>query len=153
MVEYPETLPLPLVSGNSMNLTDTFIRSGFSYEIEQRLQYGDTITAPFNFICEDRKQMREFHYFFYTSLTYGLSKFTADWPIMGNSDEKIFRFTAPFKSQALGEGIYQVSCEFELMTSTKDLNESNPLDVAGDATDSLVVGDDGSQIIILRSDV
>ena len=118
---YPGSLPLPDVSGNSQILSDTFYNTEAAYAITQRARFGEAVTVPLSFLCESREQARDFTAFYYSITVYGMLPFEVTWPIYGDLKPKQVKFAEVVKTTALGEGVYRISCVFEVLTSIEDM--------------------------------
>jgi len=121
MINYPTTLPCPLLSGNSSGSGRTFLRSMFEYSTRQRGTYCNDYTLSYNFLAKDRQTMLDFKNFYFHILTNGSMSFNAAWEIEGNTDTKEFRFIEPYKVGHLGTGIYKITAQFEMLTKIKDI--------------------------------
>ncbi len=118
---YSPSLPCPLLSGNTMQGGNTFIRSEFDYAIRQRKQYCPNYSVGFSFIMESKLQMKEWKDFYYTILNNGVDTFGAEWEVEGIEGWKEFRFNNIYSTVALGNNIYQVSAGFDMITKIKDI--------------------------------
>lgn len=122
MINYPNFLPLPNVAGAQNAGSPTFLRTNIAvYTIVQRKQFNPRMEVAFNFICTNRLEMQEFSKFYYLTTYAGLLEFEADWPVNGDNTTKIFRFADVIVATALGEGVYSVSCKFEMVTRIQEL--------------------------------
>ena len=121
MLEYPSTLPCPIVSGNSASGGETFFRSDFDYGVRQRADKCSSFMFKRSFFIESDEQMREFKDFYYAGLNNGAKSFTADWTMEGFSGIKEFRFAKRYSSKQTSKDEHEVSCDFEMMTKIKDL--------------------------------
>ena len=116
MLAYPITLPHPIVSGNSAIGGETFTRSNFDYAPRQRADKCSAYIFKRNFFLESEEVMRAFKDFYYTGLSNGAKPFTADWIMEGFSGTKEFRFTKRYSSKQTSKGLYEISCDFEMLT-------------------------------------
>ncbi len=121
MINYPATLPYPLISGNTTQGGRTFLRSEFDYSTRQRATFCGDYKATFNFTLSSSLLMKEFKDFYYSVLFNGQKSFLADWEVEGISGSKEFRFSKNYSVVSLGNGIHRVSAEFEMITKIKDL--------------------------------
>lgn len=113
MISYPLTLPCPRVSGHKVNTANTIESSKFDYGIEQ--QYSSKDTNKFNFsIACNYEQLNEFKDFF-SSLYDGVSPFTADWLILGDTSLKNIRFTSQYTLTSLGHDKYEIKANCEVL--------------------------------------
>lgn len=150
MLVYPTTLPIPDVAGNSTVMSSTFARTQLPFSIEQRALFGENTKISLSFTCENREQVRNFTIFYYSTTSAGILPFTVDWPIYGNTDIKVVRFTKTIKTTALGFGIYKIDCQFELLPNIAIMIANETLELVSDSG-SYIVDDFGNQVIILRS--
>jgi len=120
MIDYPVTLPCPLLAGNRMQGGRTFLRSNFEYATRQRQTFCNDYMVKFAFVC-DKAQMKEFKDFYYNTLTNGVSVFSADWLIEGIDGVKEFRFASTYSVKALYVDAWEVVAEFQMITKIKDL--------------------------------
>ncbi len=120
-INYPVNLPCPLLSGNTHQPGNTFIRSEFDYAIRQRKQYCAQYSVGFSFIAESQIQMKAFKDFYYTTLNNGVDSFLADWQVEGIDGIKEFRFSANYNPVSLGANKFRISASFDMITKIKDL--------------------------------
>ena len=121
MINYPATLPSPLLSGNASQGGDTFIRSKFDYNTRQRATFCGDYSVKFSFVAETSIAMKAFKDFYYSILFNGQKSFFADWEVEGISGVKEFRFLKTYSVSGLGVGVYSISADFEMITKISDL--------------------------------
>ena len=115
MATFPASLPCNLLSDNQSSQGASFIRSEFIYNTRQRKTKCavPTFTASFNF---DQTQYDIFRSFYEADLTEGSREFYCNWLVHGIvSVDKVVRFTAPYTFKNLGNGVYTVAGQFELL--------------------------------------
>ena len=111
-VAWPTTLPAPLHE-HSQEFTN-----GLANVDEvlwpQRVRRIPDMNDDIQFIFT-QEQMEEFRDYFYTDLNAGCAWITADWITLLFDGADYIRFTEPYSSQLMGDGIWSVSGTVELL--------------------------------------
>lgn len=113
MITYPVTLPCPKVSGHRVNAANVIKASSFEYGGEQ--EYISNDTKKFNFSITCNQVELEIFKSFFVSLYDGISPFIADWIILGNVDNKNIRFTSGYSLVSLGNSVYEITANCEVL--------------------------------------
>lgn len=119
MIEYPTSLPKPLISGHSQNPSSNFFRTEMDYASKHRAKYKGLYFLNLAFYVPIATSIT-WSNFFHNTLADGVKSFHAEWEVQGLTQLYEFRFTeAPkFKPTATG---YNITVKAELLTDIYEL--------------------------------
>ena len=117
---WPDSLPKPSLSGNSLALQDSFLRDANEGPVmDQRKRFGDIRYLNITFRTDSRSQTRDFFKFLNDDLESITKWFKVSWPIFGDNNgcstaETLVRFISYPSRTGLGYGVYDISCQLEV---------------------------------------
>lgn len=111
---YPTTLKCPLLSNAASKEGESFIRSSFEYDPRQRQTTIGKPTAGFS-MNVDQTQFDIFKAFWNDEIYRGTREFSVDWTTHGAIGQKIVRFMVPYTVKPAKSGLYNVSCQIEIL--------------------------------------
>lgn len=127
MITYENyALPCPLLRTGDSTDPVSFIRSDFEYEPRQRSVYRGLVRSGFSVIVKHDKLNAWKQ--FWKDIHYGADAFKSDFLVHGDDNVgKTLRFVTSYALKPLGNKLYQVSSEFEVLDDGTPKADSCPL--------------------------
>lgn len=136
MMEWPATLPLPLIDGNSYQRFDIGIRTELPTGREEaRRRFGDgSARASVSWMLHEA-QLQAFESFYHDDLKGGTQPFTMPFMVGTGLVDHTFKFLDAYEAEKVSDAHYRVSAPmFIKRLSVYDANTIDVFDEYGDLT-------------------
>jgi len=124
---YPSNLPEPTITGNNMDVGQSFTKVEFDSGFRYRRSANSPMILEFAFQIISHTQMNEFIDFYHRYLQRGVQPFYATWEVSGFSSQKLFRFADAPSVVNLKGNLYAVTAKFELHTTIAEMIAADPI--------------------------